>query len=81
MIEELLKSLVTSHPVLLSFVSTVGVLRLILRPLMEAIDLFVASTETKQDDEVWAAIKASKAFKVFIWGLEYLTSLRLPRRV
>ena len=75
-LQEMLIGLAQKHAVLLFM----GTARSIFKPLMGAIEKFVTDTESKKDDEFLAKVKAHKAYLAVCWIMDYLASIKLPKK-
>jgi hypothetical protein len=61
----------------LSLAAIIGSLRLFLKPLYDAVHLFVEKTPATRDDVILAKLETSLAFKAFWWALDYFASIKL----
>ncbi len=57
----------------------IGALRLVVKPLMVALTAFAKETETPKDDEVLAKIETSKAYKLLLFVLDWLASIKIKK--
>ena len=57
----------------------VGLLRLALKPIVSAVREVVAATATKKDDEFVEKVEESRAWGVFVYLLDWLTSIKLRK--
>ncbi len=57
--------------------SIVGVLRLVFKPIVTAIEAFVKSTPSTADDEFVAKAQHSPAYKAFTWFLDLFGSIKV----
>lgn len=57
--------------------SVVGILRLVFKPLMSAIEAIVKATPSKADDEFVAKAQHSPAYKAFTWFLDLFGSVKI----
>ena len=64
--------------VLASIVMFIGSARLVIKPVVLAIEAIVAATATKKDDEILEKVKSSKAVSIALTILNWITSIKLP---
>lgn len=76
----MLLELAEKHPVSLAIMAGMGSLRAIFKPLMGLLEKYVKSTPSKKDDEKLGAVLNHKAFKAFAWLLDYVASVKLPKK-
>jgi hypothetical protein len=62
-----------------SFLMIVGACRTIFKPATEIVLAIVAMTKTKKDDEFIINVTSNKFYKAFIWLVNYLLSIKLPK--
>lgn len=79
-VQEILGNLIASHPGLVAFVLAVGALRLLMKPMMEGLKKFTEATPWPQDDELLARVLNSKAWGVFAFVLDWIGSIKLPKK-
>ena len=79
-VKELVETYGADYPWLVSAIAIVGTFRLVIKPIMTAIEQIVAATPTKKDDEVLEDVKKSKAYEWFIFVVDWLTSIKLPKK-
>lgn len=72
--------LVLQYPQVAAVLAGVGTFRLIFKPIMEALDKIVISTETKKDDDILNKVKENKIYKVVVFLVDYLSSIKLPQK-
>lgn len=72
--------LVSKYPVLGSVVAVMGMARLILKPLMVFLKEAVLATPSDKDDLVLGKVEGSKIYKAIVFLLDYLFSLKLPKK-
>lgn len=58
-------------------VAWVGTLRLIVKPVMVAIETIVATTETTEDDKKLEEVKASRWYYWFIFVIDWVASIKI----
>ncbi len=74
-----LVGLLLQYPIVATAVFAIGSLRVIFKPMQLFIDGIVARTETKEDDRIWAAVKASKVYRSVSWLIDMMSSIKLPQ--
>jgi hypothetical protein len=75
----LIISLATQYPVLVTVLSAVGALRLLVKPIMSFLHQRAEATETKDDDLRLKKIESSWWFKLVAFGLDYLASVKVQK--
>jgi len=70
-------SFAEKYPWLVTALAVIATLRLIFKPVMSGIEAIVKATPSTTDDEFVAKAEASRAFKIFAWGLDYLGSIKV----
>lgn len=80
---ELLKPLVEVYAgklgVLVQIISIVGTLRLAVKPVMTLIETVVMITPSESDNSLPDEIRASKAYKMVVFVLDWFASIKLPK--
>jgi hypothetical protein len=66
-------------PTMLVVFAVIGIFRAIFKPLMALIAAIVAVTPSKSDDELLAKVEGNKWYAMFVWLIDYLTSVKLPK--
>ena len=61
-------------------ISIVGSLRLLLKPIMSVVSTVVLITPSKSDDLLPEKIMEHKAYKMFVFVVDYLASIKLPKK-
>ena len=56
-----------------------GTFRLIFKPLMTGIEGVIAATPSKKDDETLKEVKAHTAYKVVVWLVDFLGSIKIDK--
>ena len=79
-IKNLIETYGAQYPAVVSIIAIVGTLRLFVKPVMAAIEQIVAATPTKEDDKFLKELKESEAYKWFVFLLDWLTSIKLPKK-
>lgn len=62
------------------FILAVGAARLVMKPLMLAVQEFVKATPTIDDDSWLEKMMSSKGYKTFSIVVDYLLSIKLPKK-
>jgi hypothetical protein len=68
-----------TFPVFSTFLAVIGAIRLVVKPVMEAIKTITAATPTKKDDELVNDFFGSKTWKSFLFLLDWLVSVKLTK--
>lgn len=77
LIKNAIMSLLVTYPGVASIIFVVGTLRLIMKPVMTAIDAIVTATPTPSDNEVWNNIKNASWFKAILWFIDWFGSIKI----
>lgn len=77
-VQGLLLSLITKYPVLASVLLVIGSLRLLLKPIMLAIEWYTKQTPNPNDDVAVLKFEAGPIYKVLSIGLDVIGSIKLP---
>ena len=72
--------LIAQYPQVAVVLAAIGTFRVIFKPIMEALDKIVISTETKKDDDLLNKVKENKIYKVIVFLVDYLSSIKLPQQ-
>lgn len=79
---ELVKPLIELYggkaPFFVKFVAFVGTARLIVKPVVKALQSIVDVTPTVKDDEWLAKVMKSKAYVIVMFVMDYIFSVKLP---
>jgi len=78
--ELILTELAVSMPWLIDVIFWIGLSRLIMKPIMTAVQEVINLTPTVKDDEVLAKILESKIYKGIVFALDYVASIKLPKK-
>ncbi len=65
-------------PVFATVALFMGTLRVWFKPLMTAVEKAVADTPSKRDDEWLLRTQRSRAFRIFLWLLDFFASVKAP---
>ncbi len=71
--------IVAKNPMVASLIVMVGTMRLVMKPIMSALQQVVDLTATKVDDEMLKKVLDSKWYKAISWFLDYVGSIKLPQ--
>ena len=72
--------LIKEYPWFANLVMIIGTLRVVMKPLFSLIDAITTATPTKEDDAAWKGVKESKAMGLFIWLIDYVASVKVPKK-
>lgn len=78
-LKPIVESYAGSFGVAVQVVSIVGTLRLVVKPLMEILKIVVAVTPSKSDDALPEQIEKSKPYKMALFCLDWLASIKLKK--
>ena len=79
MITDLIVGMLAANPTFATFITIVGMLRVVNKPLCATIQAIVDKTETDADDKWWAKVQTHPAMKSFLWMLDWGASVKLPK--
>lgn len=79
-VEKVLIDLAVKHTWIFTAVLVIGVLRTCVKPLMTVAHNIVGATSTKTDDLWLERIETSRGWRWFVFGLDWLASVKLVRR-
>jgi hypothetical protein len=77
--ELVLLELIAKYPVLSQVIFWIGFSRVVMKPIMTAIQEVINLTPSTKDDEVWGKVLSSKVYKGLVWVLDYVASVKLPK--
>lgn len=77
--DELIAAFLGSHGLSIQILSIVGLLRLVIKPIMEIISAYVAHTESKSDDAFLDKIIKSSLYSKVLFILDYLASIKVKK--
>jgi len=80
MIRGLIEQYGADFPWLVNAIVIVGTFRLIVKPIVTAIESIVKETPTTKDDEVLERVQRSPAYTWFFYVLDWFTSIKIPPR-
>lgn len=75
-----LVGLVSGNPAFASIVILVGSLRLAVKPIMTLLQIYVKLTPYDADDKWLASVEASKGYKVLVYLMDWLLSVKVPSK-
>jgi hypothetical protein len=78
LIEMIIKA-ANEYPWATIIVVWVGVFRVTFKPVMAAVETYIAATPHKGDDEFLAKLKEHKIYKAVVWFVDYSMSIKLPK--
>lgn len=58
----------------------IGTLRILVKPLMSLFKAVTELTPSTSDDELYVKIETSKAYSVLVYVLDWIASLKLPKK-
>ena len=74
--QETVAQLMVQFPWIATILMVVGVIRLVVKPLMELAKSVAASTPSTKDDAVIAGVESNKIYKTFLFVIDWLFSLK-----
>lgn len=79
-IRSLIEQYGADYPWVVSIIAVVGTFRLVVKPIITAIEKIVRETATTKDDEVLERVQRSPIYAWFFYVLDWLTSIKIPPR-
>lgn len=79
MILQFLMWVVAKNPQIAALIVMMGTMRLMMKPIMTALKMIVDATPWELDDQWYAKIVDSKAYKAITWLLDYVGSIKMPQ--
>ena len=76
-LQPLLETYAGKFGVIVQIVSVIGTIRIIVKPIMVAIEQIVLDTESKKDDLKLEEVKKNKIFKTVIFLLDWFASVKI----
>lgn len=70
----------SGNPVFASVLAALGALRLLIKPTMTLMQVFVKMTPYDADDKWLASVETSKAYKVLVYLMDWLLSVKMPEK-
>lgn len=77
--QELLESFIGANGWAVQILSIVGLLRLIIKPIMEVVQAYVKWTDSPKDDSLVNHIIKSPIYTKLIFLLDWLTSIKIKK--
>lgn len=81
-VKPLIEALAGNYGKLAQIISVVGafmgLIRIVLKPLMVSLHEIADQTKSDWDNQELSKVESSKAFKVFVFALDYILSIKLP---
>jgi hypothetical protein len=74
--QETVAQLMVQYPWIATIFMVIGVIRVIVKPLMELAKSVAASTPTTKDDAAIAGIESGKIYKTILFVIDWLFSLK-----
>lgn len=78
--EQVLIDLVQRYPEAMSFFVIIGVFRTLFKPIVALLDAYVKETPNDNDNKALEDFKAGKIYKSLVWIVDYLLSIKLPKK-
>lgn len=69
-----------SNPAFASILMFLGMIRLCVKPAMTILQAYVKWTPYDNDDKWLASVEESKAYKLFIYLLDWILSVKVPKK-
>ena len=76
--EQFIIDLVTKYPWFSMVCIFIGIFRLIFKPAMALVKSVIMITPSLADDAIWKRWEDSSIYKLIIWIVDYLLSIKLP---
>lgn len=76
--QDIIMQFLVTHPSLAVLVTIVSILRAVLKPIMTAIEAGVNASGSDKAKNTLAQVEASKPYRVLVFVVDYLTSVKLP---
>lgn len=70
----------TQYPIVASILMVIGVLRVVMKPLMDFLRAVVLATPGTGDDALLAKVEASKIYGYWLYFLDWIGSIKTPTR-
>lgn len=75
-----LLSMVQNHPAFSSIIMFLGMMRLCIKPAMTILQAYVKWTPYDNDDKWLADVESSKGYKLAVYLLDWLLSVKVPEK-
>lgn len=69
-----------ANPHLAVVITIMAISRAVFKPACTLIQSYVDATPSKSDNETWAKIQNHKVFKAVAYAMDFLLSLKLPKK-
>lgn len=69
-----------SNPSLAVVLTIMSIARAVFKPACSLIQAYVDSTPSALDNEKWAAIQSNKTFKAVAYAMDFLFSIKIPKK-
>lgn len=76
-VTDAIQNLAATHPWVITFLTFLGVLRTVMKPLMSLINGYAMFAPTAQANAI-REVETSEAYLWFVWFLDYFASIKLP---
>lgn len=76
-VTDAIQNLSLTHPWVITFLTFLGVLRTVMKPLMSIINGYAIFAPTAQANAI-REVEASDAYLWLVWTLDYVASIKLP---
>jgi hypothetical protein len=76
---EIIVSCLQTHPLFTTVLTTIGGLRLVIKPTMSMLHYLADQTDTRKDNDLLDEIESSKVIKGIAYGLDWLTSIQIGK--
>lgn len=70
--------LAQNHPIVLSILAVIGVLRAINKPLFALLHAYVIATPSTSDDALLSSVEQNKFVRALLFALDWTASIKLP---
>ncbi len=77
--EELISTFLGSNGVVVQILSVVGLLRILIKPIMEMVKAYTAFTPSTKDDSFVNKVIASPIYTKLLFVLDWLTSIKIKK--
>ena len=77
---DLIVGYLAGYPEFTAFMTVMGILRTINKPLFALISKGVAATDTTFDNKLWNKVRHHKVMKSFLWLLDFTTSIKIKTK-
>lgn len=78
--QELILEFIINNQGAASFLVVVGLLRAVFKPIFAVVQAYVDHTPDKEDNEKLEKLKANRYYKMLVFILDYVTSIKLPKK-